>query len=46
MEYLNFRIYWLREQGFDETQTDLNHFGGKYTNENTYISYWDNLEKK
>jgi hypothetical protein len=45
MEYLNYRIYWLREQGFDETQTDLNHFGGKYTNENTYVSYWDDIEK-
>jgi len=45
MEYLNYRIYWLREQGFDETQTDLNHFGGKYINKNTYVSYWDDIEK-
>lgn len=45
IEYLNYRIYWLREQGFNETQTDLNHFGGKYINTNTYVSYWDDIEK-
>jgi hypothetical protein len=49
MEYLNYRIYWLREQGFNEKQTDLNHFGGKYITptekKNTYVSYWDNIEK-
>jgi hypothetical protein len=45
MEYLNYRIYWLREQGFNETQTDSNHFGGKYINKNTYVSYWDEIEK-